>query len=299
MRRDQGLTLLELTIVVFILSALALTAVSLVDRTDHQCRYEDTQGRLLQMRRAVVGEPGAATLCGFVIDMGVLPGDVASLVAAPAGAETFGLKQPEFNASITLSAGLPKGWRGPYVALPPSGDLSTVRFRDGWGNVSRDAGGDPDTTLDAAHHGWNDLDPSATLFAITSFGADGATGDAGETDFDGDLSVAIAPGEWQVDLSGWSVELQNATASDATLFVALLVYENGGWTRHDTGAVAVIADATESSAFPADTLVPIGRHVLVVVDDGDKEPFGHSANQFTRQVAFPPRALPEVKLVIR
>jgi hypothetical protein len=297
--RERGLTLLELTIVVFILSALALSTVSLVDQTDHRYRHEDTQGRLLQLRRAIVGEPGAATLGGFVVDLGVLPDDVASLVHAPAGAESFGLKQPEFNASITLAAGLPKGWRGPYVALPPGGDPANARFRDGWGNVSRGASGDPDATLDAGHHGWNDLDPSATPFTVTSHGADGAAGDAGQTDFDADISIAISRNDWQVDLSSWSVDVLNASASDATVFVSVLVYENGTWTRLDSTATAIPAGTTESCTFPADTQAPIGRHLLVVVDDSDKEPFGHPSSQFTRQVSFPPRGLPQVRLVVR
>ncbi len=301
MRREAGLTLLELMVVVFILSALALSAVSLVDTTDHQLRREDTEGRLLQLRRAIAGEAGAPALSGYVADMGALPSCVGDLVASPSNAQAFGLKQVGFSPSITLPAAhaLPKGWRGPYVALPPGAD---ARFRDGWGNVSRDAGGDPDPAADASQHGWG-FELDANSLAIESRGADGLPGDAGETPYDADLPVAIASGDWRVDLSGWSVDLRNATGSTRTgLYVRLLVYaydatDGHAWTAHDTGTVD-LADATTGSAtFPADTLVPVGRHLLVVVD-GDDEPFGHPGSYVTRQVAFAPRSLPQVTLVI-
>lgn len=305
MRRDAGLTLLELMVVVFILSALALSAVSLVDRTDHQLRYDDTQGRLLQLRRAIVGDAGAPALSGYVVDMGVLPANVADLVGAPANAQAFGLRQAEFSGSITLPAthALPKGWRGPYLVRPPSGNPAAARFRDGWGNVSRGASGNPDTALDATEHGWGFAVDSGDL-TISSRGADGVAGDSGETDYDADVSVGIGSAEWRVDLSGWSVDVRNATGADRTgLYVRLLVYAydatNGhAWTAHDTWT-ADLADQTEGSVtFPSGTVVPIGRHLLVVVDNDD-QPFGHPSSCFTRQVAFAPGALPPVTLVIR
>jgi len=305
MRNDAGLTLLELMVVVFILSALALSAVSLVDHTDHQLRYEDTRSRLLQLRHAIVGDEADAALRGYAVDMGELPANAGDLVAAPANAQPFGLKQVEFSPSITLPAdhALPKGWRGPYVVRPPGGDPSAVRFRDGWGNVSRDASGDPDTAADATEHGWA-FDIVAGDLTITSHGADGTPGESGETAYDGDLSLEVAAAEWRVDLSGWSVDLRNATGSPQSgLYVRLLAYAydatNGyAWSAHDTGAIDLADAATGSVTFPDGTAVPVGRHLLVVVDNDD-EPFGHSTSYVTRQVAFAPRALPQVTLVVR
>jgi hypothetical protein len=237
--------------------------------------------------------------------MGVLPEDVGDLVAAPPNAQAFGLKQAEFSSSITLPAAhaLPKGWRGPYLVRPPSGDPSTARFRDGWGNVSRDGSGDPDATADGSEHGWA-FDIDSNDLTITSHGADGVPGDSGETTYDADLSVEIPSGEWRVDLSGWSVDVRNATGSTQTgLYVRLLVYrydatDGYAWSAHDTGTVSLADGATGSVTFPADTLVPIGRHLLVVVDNDD-EPFGHSTSYFTRQVSFTPRSLPQVTLAIQ
>jgi len=305
MATERGLTLLELMVVVFILSTLALSAVSLVGRTDHQLRYDDTRGRLGQLRRAIVGEPGGDTISGYVADMGVLPGAVADLVTAPANAEDFGIKSPAVG-SVTLP-GLPKGWRGPYLTLPPAGASASVRFRDGWGNVSRDASGDPDTTADATEHGW-DFSLAGGALTVTSHGADGLPGDAGETAYDGDVIVTIGAGEWRVDVEGWSVDVRNATGQSRDLVVAILVYEydatNGStWRQYDSETVAVADGTTASLVFQAggDRVVPVGRHLLVVIeDDADDEPYRNGdATYTTRQVAFGARALPAVELAIR
>lgn len=301
MLRNAGLTLLELLIVVLILSALALSAVSLVDLTDHQLRHQETQGRLQELRNAIVGEGGDRALSGYVVDLGVLPANVTDLIALPAGAEPFGSKDPELPGSSTSSAAvhaLPKGWRGPYVVLPPSGS-STPRFRDGWGNVSRDPSGDPDPVADDLEHGWV-FDEVSGALTITSRGADGLPGSAGETEWDGDLAVTVAASDWQVDLSGWSVDLLNATGEKRSgLSVRLLVYtynETSGavWSTYDTGTIDLPDQAAASVTFAASTVVPAGRHMLVVVD-GDEQ----STIRAARQVAFMPRSLPQVTLVIQ
>lgn len=306
MRRQAGLTLLELMVVVFILSALALSAVSLVGRTDHQVRYEDTQGRLDRIRRATVGDPGAATLAGYVVDTGVLPVCTADLVAAPTNAQAFGIVQPDLYSGVTLP-GLPKGWRGPYVVLPPSGDPSDPRFRDGWGNVSRDLAGNPDALADATQHGWVFALSASNDLTVTSYGADGLSGDAGETAFDADLSVRMAESDWRVDLAGWSVRVRNTTAADETVYVAVLVYEydptdgvdGHKWTSCNSDPVTVTAGAEGDAVFPADRKVPVGRHLLVVVDNSAVPP-APFANPSTQPVSVRPRTLPgDQTLVIR
>ncbi|MHC4939065.1 MAG: prepilin-type N-terminal cleavage/methylation domain-containing protein [Planctomycetota bacterium] len=289
----SGFTLLELMVVVFILCTLALGAVSLVDSTDHGVRDDVTRGRLLELREAVLA---------YATDLGVLPDCVDDLVRAPSGAPGYGLLKPDvFGATVSLP-GLPKGWRGPYVALPPRTALGDAAFRDGWGNVSRGASGNPDATADALHHGWDDLDPSAEPFVLRSLGADGAAGDSGETDFDKDISLDLAATAWSVDLAGWSVDIKNPTSTDRDLAVAIVVFRSdasgGSWSRHDTATVKIVASSTASLTFPADSVVPCGRHLLVVVDGSG--PFANSDSTFsTRQVALRPRTLPEVTLVIR
>ena len=83
--RRAGFTLVELLVVIFILSTLALTGLALTDTADSQLRFEDTQARIRALRRAVIGEgepvfAGRQLLSGFVADNGVLPDSIQSLV---------------------------------------------------------------------------------------------------------------------------------------------------------------------------------------------------------------------------
>jgi len=267
MRNDGGLTLLELLLVVLILSVAALSAVSLVDRTDQQVRFEDTRGRLSQIRRAILGPEnpadGPRVLWGYVADLGVLPGDIESLVRPPAGADAFGSRAASFDpgggaATVDLDL-LAKGWRGPYVTVPPSTDPTTARFRDGWGNLS--------AVDDGLHHGWNDLDPTANPFEIVSRGADGLAG--GTDDYDADAAVQIGSDDWQVVLAGWSIDVLNSSGGQVDLRVSVLVYGNGSWSRRNSAQAAVADGATGTFAFAAGNVVPVGRHLVIVVADSD------------------------------
>ena len=289
MPRRHAFTLLELAVVIFLLATLSLSAISLVGRTDHQIRYEDTRSRLLRLRDAIVGE---GALAGYVADMGVLPADVASLLDAPGNAEAFGLKAPSLGG-VDLP-GLPKGWRGPYLALPPARAGAPMRFRDRWGNVSRDAAGDPDPTADASDHGWR-FEVDAGTLTLASRGADGLPGDSGETAYDADIELTIPAANWRVEVAGWSVDVRNATGESRDLLVTLLVYEydpatGSAWQRYDTDTVTVADGTTASLTFPsqAGRVVPIGRHLLVVVEDGAGDaPYENSdSTHTTRQVAF-------------
>jgi len=296
MRDDRGLTLLELLLVVLILSVAALSAISLVDRTDQQVRFEDTRGRLSQIRRGILGpeDPadGPRLLWGYVADLGALPGDIESLVRQPAGADAFGSRPAVFDpgggaATVDLDL-LAKGWRGPYVTVPPSTDPTTARFRDGWGNLS--------ATNDDLHHGWNDLDPTATPFEIVSVGADGRGG--GTDDYDADAVVQIGSDDWQVGIAGWSIDVLNSSSGQVDLRVSVLVYGSGSWTRRNSAQAAVAAGATGTFAFAAGT-VPLGRHLVVVVADSDategngETPYQQPDNSYvTKRVDFWPRTHP-------
>jgi type II secretory pathway pseudopilin PulG len=298
MRDDGGLTLLELLLVVFILSVAALSVVSLVDRTDEQIRFDDTRGRLRRIRQAIVGPEadaaGPRLLWGYVADLGVLPDDIESLVRIPAGADAFGSDEAVFDPDPGASGDeieldlMAKGWRGPYVTLPPSTDPASVRFRDGWGNLS--------ATDDDLHHGWSDLDPTANPFEIVSPGADGLAGGAR---YDADVAVEITGDDWRVDLGGWAVDVRNGSGGEVELRVSVLVYENGSWTRRDSAQGAVADGETGSFAFDGGTQVPLGRHLVVVVEDSDttagngETPYNHPGGPYvTRRVDFWPRTNP-------
>lgn len=290
MRNDGGLTLLELLLVVFILSVAALSAVSLVDRTDQQVRFEDTQGRLRQIRRAILGPEtdaaGPRTLWGYVADLGVLPDDIENLVR-PSGAASFQAVDVEFDGTALTGLPLWKGWRGPYVTLPPSTDPSNARFRDGWGNLS--------ATDDDLHHGWNDLDPAAAPFEVVSFGADGSTGGTG---YDADVAVQLADSDWQVPLGGWTVDVLNTSGSQVDVRVSVLVYKNGSWSRETSTQDQVLHTETRTLTFSTGS-VPLGRHLLIVVDASGSTETPYTP-YVTRPVDFWPRTnLPGLTLEVR
>lgn len=310
MRRSRGFTLLELLIVVFILSLVAFSAaITLGDREDG-IRYEETVGRLRQIEAAIVGTE--ATLeamgpSGYVADLGGLPASIEHLVrnpdldlnAAP-DLPAFSSRAPGdlFGSGYELNASrhhLPKGWRGPYLRTPPSTTPEATRFRDGWGTVSRPP------TSDALHHGWIPFDPSTTPFLIGSRGSDGIPGDSGENSFDGDLVREIPATAWRVDLSGWAISVENASGGTVEFSASLLVYSDhdsdGTWTwvRHDSEHQSIADGSSNQLAFPTQTSVPIGRHLLVLLSgsEGNETPYGASPFM-TKQITLLARRLPPI-----
>lgn len=80
----RAFTLLELMLVVFILSILAYSAVSLTENVGNrqdQFRYEQTINQGLRFREAIVySQPQDSIIRGFVVDMGRLPSSLSELV---------------------------------------------------------------------------------------------------------------------------------------------------------------------------------------------------------------------------
>ncbi len=87
-RHRSGFTLLELLLVVFILSLLALSAISLTDSLDSsqdQFRYEQARNQAAKFERGLIQRVvGQQSVSGFVSDMGGLPNNLLEL--------SFGLK---------------------------------------------------------------------------------------------------------------------------------------------------------------------------------------------------------------
>ncbi|MGD7034684.1 type II secretion system protein [Methylotuvimicrobium buryatense] len=88
-RRQRGLTLVELTVTLLILTVLATIAIRSTNDLGFQVRYEQTKERLEMIRNAILGNPrliinGQQAISGFVADMGRLPGSVRDLLQASA-----------------------------------------------------------------------------------------------------------------------------------------------------------------------------------------------------------------------
>ena len=199
----HGFTLLELLLVVFLLAALAASAVTLTDEVDVQARHELTASRRDQLRQGLLGDPwrtvnGTPVISGFVADMARLPVSVRELVEAPLDVEgnpigwtsTFGWPASSPSSNTTS---LGRGWRGPYVqpGFEIAGATQVATFRDGWG--TRFSGDD------ALNFGWrfrraafavdaDDTDPAQhDLLDLGSRGRDG---------IDDTVSPPVSEADW-------------------------------------------------------------------------------------------------------
>lgn len=257
----KGFTLLELLLVVVILSAIAFSTVSFFNSEDEQFRYEDTRTRLINIRRAVIGnsEPtfqGQQLLSGYAVENGVLPSTIDELIKKPALYDDFGLQSPLFDPqpgsdgfnnggelSITWNNNekLFKGYSsGAYLALPPG---SEDKYRDGWGNVGSVSGtsidcpsfsgegSDLGSDKEDDNHGWCvTLDTTggtstANELYIDSYGSDGELGEVAGNDFTFDVLQSIKSGDWTQDVQGWTVKITNQSGSTISNHgVSLLVY---------------------------------------------------------------------------
>jgi len=120
--RGQGVTLLELLIVLMILSLILTAAVKTWDVTLERGRFESTRKRLEQLGTAITGDAnyvvnGRRVDFGFVGDMGRLPNSLKELVVAP-----------------TVSPPESSRWKGPYLRATFSESPETYRT-DGWGDT--------------------------------------------------------------------------------------------------------------------------------------------------------------------
>jgi len=141
--QQQGLSLLELLLVVVILSAASLLALELYGNNDNQLRFEQTRQRLQQIRHAIIGNP-QQNRSGFVQDMGRLPVNLRELVQPPISCDGGAVPDDDPNNNGVPDAcewkfdddsGLWAGWRGPYLDTLP-GINGSLSFRDAWGNTN-------------------------------------------------------------------------------------------------------------------------------------------------------------------
>lgn len=261
MRSRRGFTLLEMLLVVALLAATAGMSLVFLGGRDQQARYDETQRRLDDVVRAVVGDTapawgGQARVSGFVADNGRLPtslrelsdrdGLVDSSECASGGALGAGLlachrlRAAVFDPSPAAADGgenasgdeirldadgeaLPKGLRRLV-----QGSEGTVQWRDGWGNVS--------LSDDATNFGWQVQLPGseADPWQLTSLGSNNmpdASPPVPDTAFVTDLSRQVLVDDWSTDVAGWSVRVTNASgvtqpASGRALGLSLLVWRN-------------------------------------------------------------------------
>lgn len=263
-RRQAGLTLLELLLVVIILSTVAFMTLATVDNNSNQMRFEDTRNRLEAVRRAVIGHAdpvfnGQRLFSGYAADNGLIPTNAESIETLITKTTRTNLTDAAFDAYRSLEprfdpvpdvngynndAGTPmdgsdesllKGWRGSYLQTSAG---SSSAYYDGWGNT----GAAPD-------FGW-DVSATTTDISITSFGREGASGSP-EPPYDDDLTETIGADDWLVETATLQVEVVNNTGLDVDspglgrcLRVTMLIYRNqttantdGRWRRLTSGCI--------------------------------------------------------------
>ncbi len=200
-------TLLELLLVVFILSSVAVATLFVVEFADEQSRFEETRSRLQQIRRAIIGEQpirfmnNQPFISGFVADMGRLPENLQELVEPPEDTNNLW--------SFDEVSGVWRGWRGPYLSALAEIGSDTAVFRDGWGN--REDGG----LLREKDYGWlYRLAASDTVVNLKSTGANGAT-DPVDTGYDQDFPSEddfVQKNDHRVDISSeFNITFKNST----------------------------------------------------------------------------------------
>lgn len=278
LRNQRGLTLLEMMVVVFILSAIALMTVSFTSNADDQFRFEETRRRLDQIRGGVIGRSdqtvnGGPVIGGFAADVGRMPNSLQELIENPPGPGAL----PAW--SFDAATGLWAGWHGPYLPAMTEQKSGLKAFRDGWGNIG--------TPTDPPNYGWNvTVDAAAGTLTVVSPGSDGASGGA---DYAADYPPAGSPplagrDDHQVNLKGWPVTIKFFNPGDGTgpflpataadLRARFYYPVNGAVTSTDSLAATLSPVADGSSATvtfqfdpAADNWVPWGVRALGVVTD--------------------------------
>ena len=206
--RQQGMTLLELTVVLMILVTLATVALRSTAGLQDQARWEQTKKRYEAIKNAIIGDPdlfinGQPDISGFVADMGRLPSNIHELLEEdfcltnrtipdkPTCTVANWTNQTAWNPPTNTTLGY--GWNGPYL-LTSEQAAEADAFTDGWG---REAQNNADQ-----NYGWNFLSAGNNM-NIQSLGKDRAVSVAPQYDADYPSNpLAIVQDDWLVDING-------------------------------------------------------------------------------------------------
>ncbi len=110
----QGLTLVELLVVLSILAVLSTVAIRSVSDQAIETRYDANLDQLEAIKEAIIGD--GDDFNGFVGDVGRLPevlNNSLDELLEQNGIEPFGIQTPSGDSELRLVC----GWRGPYLDL--------------------------------------------------------------------------------------------------------------------------------------------------------------------------------------
>src|SRR5438876_11266950 len=111
---SRGFTLIETTLSLGILALVLTGGILLMFRNLSDNRAQDTLDKLIQFKRAIVGDPRIVTKesrtdFGYVGDVGNVPASLTNLWIQGSA--------PSFTFDPTSKLGA--GWQGPYVPIGP------------------------------------------------------------------------------------------------------------------------------------------------------------------------------------
>ena len=228
---QQGFTLLEIVLVLFLLGLMASSTLLLTQGVEDQAKYDETVYRLKAIHTAIIGDTnrtinGRPQISGFATDMGRLPRCIRELVS---------MRNCDDDDDLLIWAQDPishigAGWRGPY--LQGNTEINGIsHYRDGYGNA------DPIADNDFSNSGWefdNTSNPSELI--ITSKGFDSLA-------TDDDISHSITLFDYQASLGAdWQDVMVTFTNTKST---AIVIEQTTLRLRLNTPADGDVLDYTD------------------------------------------------------
>jgi len=248
--KHSGLTLIEILVVLFFMGLFLSMTSRLLTGVDNQKRFDETRKRMMKIRKAILGPPGAYVngvrqFMGYASDMGGLP--ELNRDGQPEALWKQGdLPQWEYKGNSKSWM----GWRGPYIEKPFDNVL-----KDGWGNPFKFIKG-PSTS-----EGLEDGD-----MKIKSLGADGKEGGTG---YDRDIELIIRETDYMGAVAG---HINLADGNNKNVRIEIFYPSSGtetseviegvdeeGYFRFEKGA---------TGAGEKDLNIPMGVRRLVVKASG-------------------------------
>ncbi len=282
MRRQTGLTLLELVVSLLVMTILTSVAITSVSGIQEQARYEKTVRRLDEFKRAIVGDGDwSQGIRAYAFDMGTLPPNLRLLAMAPVTAEMRWSDAVTFIGPVSIHMGV--GWRGPYLSTTASPD-DPGALRDGFGGTGDcDGDGVPDcdTSLDTANYGWYYAPFDGVSLTVRSHGADALAGPAGicggDNDYEEDCERKIVLNDWTIAPPfSVSVRFLSADADTNAHRLCLRIYHRKTDTDNNVNNnIAALSPVTSRSldvvtgltvSWNYDTPLPAGQNHLAVVE---------------------------------
>lgn len=299
-KRVTGFTLLELLIVVAILSSIAYVALDTLKEDVSQIRFDDTENRLVSIRKAIVGDHSrrlgqGSEISGYVADVGVLPSRLRDLIEDPCQNPVAG------NCGWKSDGALRFGWRGPYLNVTSVGGDNS--FRDGWGNTAISTVEDDDNfgwiysfcrtdeppdeaDLISCSDGATSVEESSQKLEVVSAGRD-ALNDGLGIGYDAETTLPIHLSDYAVDDLVLQLAVTNNSGGDLTnlnLCARLSVPQlnNNGTPTDSTddfyelvNVESVISDSTTDPVTEAVLSVTAGATQIVQFDfTGSSLPWG-------------------------